>query len=154
MESELQVHETPEHTSAEDDLARRCIDLLFDRDEASQSLGVEIAHITAGRAVLKMKVRDDMINGHDLVHGGLIFLLADTAIAFAGNSRNASAVPIVALVRLLASKMPRRIYRLISLTWGSRIICVSGMRLKDEIENYKRLILGQRQLGNIKHGPF
>ena len=79
--------------SDEDLLARRCIDLLWDRDRASGSLGLEIVEITAGRAVLRMKVRDDMINGHDLVHGGLTFLLADTAIAFAANSRNESSVP-------------------------------------------------------------
>ena len=48
-------------------------------DRASQALGMEIVEIGPGRAVLRMTVRDDMVNGHAIGHGGLTFSLADSA---------------------------------------------------------------------------
>jgi acyl-CoA thioesterase len=55
-------------------------------DEASRSLGIEVLEAAEGRAVTRMTVRPDMVNGHDIAHGGLIFTLADTAFACACNS--------------------------------------------------------------------
>jgi acyl-CoA thioesterase len=55
-------------------------------DEASRSLGIEVLEAGEGRAVTRMTVRPDMVNGHDIAHGGLIFTLADTAFACACNS--------------------------------------------------------------------
>ncbi len=59
---------------------------MYDRDAASQALGVELLEVGDGAAVTRMVVRPDMVNGHDVCHGGLIFTLADTAFAFACNS--------------------------------------------------------------------
>ncbi len=53
---------------------------------------MEIVEVTAGRAEVNMAVREDMVNGHQICHGGLIFTLADSAFAFACNSRNESSV--------------------------------------------------------------
>ena len=55
-------------------------------DRASAALGIELVTHGPGRAQARMTVRADMVNGHDLAHGGLIFALADTAFACACNS--------------------------------------------------------------------
>ncbi len=55
-------------------------------DEASRALGIELVEHGAGRAVARMTVRPDMVNGHAVAHGGMIFSLADTAFACACNS--------------------------------------------------------------------
>src|SRR5262249_705381 len=55
-------------------------------DEASRALGIELIDSGEGRAVTRMTVRGDMVNGHAIAHGGLIFTLADTAFACACNS--------------------------------------------------------------------
>ncbi|HEY2699272.1 MAG TPA: hydroxyphenylacetyl-CoA thioesterase PaaI [Pseudonocardiaceae bacterium] len=59
---------------------------MFAADLASRSLGIEVLEASEGRAVVSMRVRDTMVNGHDIAHGGYIFLLADTAFACACNS--------------------------------------------------------------------
>lgn len=57
-------------------------------DDASRALGIEIEIPAAGRAIARMRVRDDMLNGHAVCHGGYLFTLADTAFAFACNAYN------------------------------------------------------------------
>jgi acyl-CoA thioesterase len=85
-----------------DETARRCADLMWAGDRASQALGMQIVEVGAGRAVLQMTVRSDMVNGHDIGHGGLTFALADSAFAFACNSRNRRTVAAGAEVRFRA----------------------------------------------------
>jgi acyl-CoA thioesterase len=65
---------------------------LFDRDPASQALGMQLAAIGPGCARMTMLVRADMLNGHQICHGGFMFLLADSAFAFACNSYNHNTV--------------------------------------------------------------
>lgn len=67
-------------------VAERVRDGMFATDRASKALGMTVTEIAPGRAVLTMPVRDDMLNGHDICHGGLITTLADSAFAFACNS--------------------------------------------------------------------
>ncbi len=59
---------------------------MYERDRASQLLGIELVEVEPGRAVVSMVVRDDMVNGLDVCHGGFLFTLADTAMAFASNA--------------------------------------------------------------------
>ncbi|MCP3422196.1 hydroxyphenylacetyl-CoA thioesterase PaaI [Nocardioides pinisoli] len=59
---------------------------MWDDDAASAMLGMEVLHVGPGEARVSMVVRDDMVNGHDLCHGGLIASLADSAFALACNS--------------------------------------------------------------------
>ena len=66
--------------------AQACADRMYDRDRASQALGIDIDIPEPGTAVATMRVRDDMVNGFDMCHGGLVFTLADTAFAFACNA--------------------------------------------------------------------
>jgi acyl-CoA thioesterase len=61
---------------------------LFANDRASKLLGMRIVEVGPGTATLAMTVRDDMLNGHDICHGGLIATLADSAFAFACNSHD------------------------------------------------------------------
>lgn len=66
--------------------ARACAARMYADDKASQALGIEIEIPEPGSAIAKMKIREDMVNGFDICHGGLIFTLADTAFAFACNA--------------------------------------------------------------------
>ena len=75
-------------TLSPDDLARACADAMWKEDDASKGLGMEIVEIRPGEAVLTMTVKPDMVNGYGIAHGGFIFTLADSAFAFACNSRN------------------------------------------------------------------
>src|SRR3954454_24654150 len=59
---------------------------MYADDVASQSLGVRISDVAPGTAIASMKIRDDMVNGHGICHGGYIFTVADTAFAFACNT--------------------------------------------------------------------
>src|SRR4051794_33338350 len=59
---------------------------MYDDDAASRALGITISDVAAGTAIASMKVREDMVNGHGICHGGYIFTLADTAFAFACNT--------------------------------------------------------------------
>ena len=59
---------------------------LFANDRASKAMGMRIVAISEGAAFLEMPIRDDMLNGFDICHGGFITTLADSAFAFACNS--------------------------------------------------------------------
>lgn len=73
-------------------LAEAAAAAMFARDEASKGLGMEIVHVAPGYAKLRMKVREDMLNGHKTCHGGFTFALADSAFAFSCNSHNLNTV--------------------------------------------------------------
>jgi acyl-CoA thioesterase len=73
-------------------LAERVADSMYERDTATQALGIRIAHVGPGYAELAMAVRSDMLNGHEICHGGFIFTLADSAFAYACNSYNLNTV--------------------------------------------------------------
>jgi acyl-CoA thioesterase len=59
---------------------------MWSADTASKALGMEIDDVGPGSARLSMRVREDMVNGWDICHGGLIATLADSTFAFACNS--------------------------------------------------------------------
>jgi acyl-CoA thioesterase len=65
---------------------------MYERDPASQALGMSLDEIRPGYARMSMAVRGDMLNGHGTCHGGYIFMLADSAFAFACNSHNHATV--------------------------------------------------------------
>jgi acyl-CoA thioesterase len=86
----------------DDERARRSAAAMWADDRASQALGMRIVEVGPGRAVLEMPVREDMVNGHAIGHGGLTFTLADSTFAFACNSYNRSTVAAGAEIRFLA----------------------------------------------------
>src|SRR5579883_821412 len=82
-------------------LAERAAGVLFERDRASQMLGMGITAVRPGFAQVSMTVREDMLNGHGVCHGGLLFALADSAFAFACNSHNEATVAAAAAIDFL-----------------------------------------------------
>ena len=72
--------------------ARISAESMWSRDEASKWLGARLENVGPGTAVMSLKVAPNHLNGHGICHGGFIFALADTAFAFACNSRNRNAV--------------------------------------------------------------
>jgi acyl-CoA thioesterase len=75
-------------TPSPDELARACAEAMWNEDDASKGLGMEIVEVRAGQATLAMTVQPQMVNGQRIAHGGFIFTLADSAFAFACNSHN------------------------------------------------------------------
>jgi acyl-CoA thioesterase len=83
-------------------LAQATAKAMYARGNASQSLGMKILGVRPGYASLAMLVRADMLNGHASCHGGFIFALADSAFAFACNSRNQATVASSCSIEYLA----------------------------------------------------
>jgi acyl-CoA thioesterase len=75
---------------------------MYARDNAAHALAMALEDIRPGYARMRMTVRPDMLNGHDLAHGGLIFTLADTTFAYACNSHNHVTVAQGATIEFLA----------------------------------------------------
>jgi acyl-CoA thioesterase len=67
-------------------IAQQCCAAMWANDIASQDLGMQVQVTTPGSAVVSLEVRKNMLNGHDICHGGFIFTLADSAFAFACNT--------------------------------------------------------------------
>ena len=80
---------------------QRVAETMYAKDKASQALGIKIDIPQPGTAVATMIVRDDMVNGFDICHGGLVFTLADTAFAFACNAYDELTVAASASIELL-----------------------------------------------------
>ncbi|HVV33476.1 MAG TPA: hydroxyphenylacetyl-CoA thioesterase PaaI [Vitreimonas sp.] len=89
--------------SEADALARRVADAMIAREGTGPAWGLVIEEAREGYARVRMKVRADMVNGHDITHGGMIFSLADSAFAYACNSRNETTVAQSATISFLAA---------------------------------------------------
>jgi acyl-CoA thioesterase len=75
---------------------------MFEADQASRDLGMELVEAGEGTAVVRMTITASMINGHAIAHGGYVFLLADTAFACACNSRGPVTVAAGADITFIA----------------------------------------------------
>ncbi len=89
-------------TASEQQVATRAAEALWAGDAASRALGMKVTEVAPGRATVRMTVREDMVNGHAIGHGGLTFTVADTAFAFACNSYNRSTVAARCEISFLA----------------------------------------------------
>ncbi len=78
----------------EDSKALEIAHKMLEHDAFSKWLGVELIEMRAGYCLLKMTIRQEMLNGFYIAHGGITFSLADSAFAFASNSRGRHAVSI------------------------------------------------------------
>lgn len=72
--------------------AQKSADAMWNNDSASQRVGMSLLEVDAGCATLSLKISDEHLNGHKICHGGYVFMLADSAFAFACNSYNQLAV--------------------------------------------------------------
>lgn len=93
MNSQPTNHLSPQHIVEE----------IMKRDFAAQAMGIKLISIDEGTASLSMVVRHDMLNGLAICHGGIIFALADTAFAYACNSRNRKTVALTCTINFLTS---------------------------------------------------
>jgi acyl-CoA thioesterase len=75
-------------TPTPDEIARACAQAMWQQDDASRGLGMELVEVKSGQATLAMTIKPHMVNGQRIAHGGFIFTLADSAFAFACNSHN------------------------------------------------------------------
>lgn len=71
-----------------DELAKQVVSHMMEHDLFSSWLGIEVVEVSEGYSKIKMTVREEMINGFGIVHGGIAFSLSDSAFAFACNNRN------------------------------------------------------------------
>jgi acyl-CoA thioesterase len=71
-----------------DDLAKKVVAKMMQNDLFSQWMDVKVIEVSEGYSKIEMKLRNEMINGFNVIHGGIIFSLADSAFAFACNNRN------------------------------------------------------------------
>ena len=86
--------------------ARDVVDQLMRADAFSQWLGIEVLEAREGHAVVRMRVRDDMVNGFGTSHGGIVFSLADSAFAFAINAGGFLSVAIDCFVSFPVAVRP------------------------------------------------
>lgn len=84
-----------------DKFAREVVAHMMKNDLFSQWLGVEVLEVREGYSRIKMTVREEMINGFGIVHGGIAFSLADSAFAFACNNRNVLSVALDTAINFL-----------------------------------------------------
>lgn len=70
------------------EIARRSAAAMYEADAAVRELGIDVEVTGPGRAEARLEIRAEMINGHEVCHGGYLFTLADTAFAYACNSYN------------------------------------------------------------------
>lgn len=83
-------------------LARATAETMTRDDRCSAWLGMRLEEVRPGYARVSMAVGENMVNGHDLCHGGMIFTLADTTFAYACNSHNQRAVAAGCAIEFLA----------------------------------------------------
>nr|WP_301176931.1 hydroxyphenylacetyl-CoA thioesterase PaaI [Actinomadura geliboluensis] len=76
---------------------------MYARDKVAQDLAMEVVEVEPGRARLRMAVAETMVNGFGIAHGGYVFLLADSAFAYACNTHDAVTVAASADVVFVAS---------------------------------------------------
>jgi acyl-CoA thioesterase len=74
--------------------AHAIVDAMMSHDAFSQWIGVEVLNVDLGSCTIRAIIRPDMVNGFGICHGGVTFSIADSAFAFASNSRGSHAVSI------------------------------------------------------------
>ncbi len=98
-------------------LAEACAAAMWADDRASAALGMMLERVAPGMARMAMTITETMVNGHGMCHGGMIFSLADSAFAFACNSRNQRAVAAQCAITFLR---PARL--------GERLVAEAALR--------------------------
>ena len=76
--------------------AEKIVGMMFGNDWFSQWMGIERVLVKEGKCILRMKTRSEMLNGFGILHGGIAFSLADSALAFASNSHGRKSVSVEA----------------------------------------------------------
>jgi acyl-CoA thioesterase len=98
--------QAPSHPDEARQRAQSTVQSMLRADAASRALGIEITEVAPGRVRIGMTVRPEMLNGHGICHGGVIFAFADSAFAFACNSHGEPMVAAGASIEFLAPTPP------------------------------------------------
>ena len=85
----------------QDKLSKEVVGFMMKEDRFSQWLGIEVEEVTEGYSRIKMLIREEMINGLGIIHGGVTFSFADSAFAFACNNRNNLSVALDTSINFL-----------------------------------------------------
>lgn len=114
--------------------AQRCADIMLENDASSRALGIEIKIPEAGAALATMIVRDDMANGFNVCHGGLVFTLADTAFAFACNAYNRETLSANAKIKWLLPTRP-----------GDRLVATASEDRREGRHSYYSIVVRNQE---------
>lgn len=106
-------------SDADDAFASKVAGAMYERDRVAQNLAIAIDEVRFGYARCSMTVTEAMLNGHDLCHGGYLFLLADSAFAYACNARNDVNVALGCTISYNASAHA-----------GDRLVAIAEERVK------------------------
>ncbi len=90
----------------DNNLPQQVVNHMMEKDLFSQWLGIQVIEVWEGYSKIKMTVRKEMINGFDIVHGGIAFSFADSAFAFACNNRNNLSVALDTSINFLKPVHP------------------------------------------------
>jgi acyl-CoA thioesterase len=87
-------------------LAQKVVEQMMRNDRFSQWLGIELLEVREGYSRIRMTLREEMVNGFGVVHGGIAFSLSDSAFAFACNSRNNLSMALDTSINFTKSLQP------------------------------------------------
>ncbi len=96
-------------TKNNDLLAESVVNRMMEKDLFSQWLGIRVLEVKEGYSRIQMELREEMINGFGIIHGGICFSLADSAFAFACNNRNNLSVALDTSINFTRSTQPGEI---------------------------------------------
>jgi acyl-CoA thioesterase len=103
------------------DLAKRCAEAMYAEDVAARELGITIEIVKAGSALARFEVRQSMVNGFGVCHGGFLFTLADTAFAYACNAYDRVSLAAAASIEFLKpAKLGDRLTAEVSQRWRGK----------------------------------
>ena len=118
------------------DAGQRAVAAMMSADRASAALGIELSELGPDRATATMTVRPDMVNGHDIAHGAMVFALADTAFACACNSSGATTVAAAAeIVFVTPARLGDELVAeaVMRSRWGRHGICDVTVRRGEDV---------------------
>lgn len=130
----------PDISSEEVRRARAAVDALYAGDALSRSLEIELLEVAPGSVSVGMTVREDMVNGFGICHGGIIFALADSAFAFACNSGGEPMIAAGANIEFLAPT-PR----------GERIVATASETMRTERGGIYDVVVTKRSGEPLAH---
>ena len=111
--------------------AQKIVQKMMELDAFSQWLGIEVLEVEQGFAKLKMTVRKEMLNGFHIAHGGITYSLADSALAFAANSRGKHALSVHTSIKHITP-----------LYEGETIVAIAEeQHVNDKLGNYEISVL-------------
>jgi acyl-CoA thioesterase len=135
------------------ELVRARADAMWAADRASSGLGMRLDEVAVGRSRMSMTITEAMANGHGICHGGFIFALADSAMAFVANPRGEAAVAqhaAIAFVRpgrvgeVLVAECVERMHAGRSGMYDVRV-CTADGELVAEFRGHTRTVRGKSE---------